>query len=77
MSEPSFPRWLAAVGVFGGVAIALGLPYLTLVHGDGLSATMKMMVIVLALAAGGTLVRAGQSPADSDVVRRDSQRRVT
>jgi hypothetical protein len=49
-----FPRWLAAVGVLGGVAIALGLPYVTLVYGSDLGGA-KVAIIILALIAGCTL----------------------
>lgn len=54
MSEMRFPRWLAAVGVLGGVAIALGLPWITLVYGSDLGGA-KVAIIILALIAGCTL----------------------
>jgi hypothetical protein len=54
MSEMRFPRWLAAVGVLGGVAIALGLPWVTLVYGSDLGGA-KVAIIILALIAGCAL----------------------
>lgn len=70
MREIPLASWLAGLGVLGGVAIALGLPYLTLVHGDALPVTMRLLVIVIALAAGGALVRAGQSKADTEIIQK-------
>ena len=55
MSEIRFPRWLAAVGVFGGVSIALVLPVVVLMLGDDLSATAKLVVVILGLLVGSTL----------------------
>lgn len=52
MNEMRFPRWLAGFGVLGGVAIALGLPWLILVYGGDLSGGAKLTLIILALAAG-------------------------
>jgi hypothetical protein len=49
-----FPRWLAGVGVVGGVAIALGLPWVTLVHGGDLGGA-KVAIIILALITGACL----------------------
>ena len=77
MPETRTSAWRAGLAVLGGVAIALGLPYLTLAHGGGLPVTARLVVIVLALAAGGSLVRVGQSAADADVIRRTHQRRLT
>ena len=47
-----FTRWLAAVGVIGGVAIALVLPYLVLVHGQYLGPRAQILLVVLAILAG-------------------------
>jgi hypothetical protein len=55
MSELRFPRWLAAVGVFGGVMIALILPVVVLMLGDDLSSTAKLVVVTLALIIGACL----------------------
>jgi len=55
MSELRFPRWLAAVGVFGGVSIALVLPVTVLLLGDDLSATAKLVVIILGMIIGSCL----------------------
>lgn len=77
MRETRSSAWLALLGVVGGVGIALGLPYLTMVHGDGLPVAARLLVIALALAAGGFLVRAGQSAAGADVIEKTHQRRVS
>ena len=76
MRETRLTSWLAGLGVLGGVAIALGIPYLTLVHGDELSVTARLLVIVLSLAAGGAIVRAGQSAVESDVVGQNRTRSI-
>ncbi len=55
MNRMRFPRWLAAVGVIGGVAIALGLPYITLVLDGDLSPNAKLAVVILSLLVGATL----------------------
>lgn len=54
-SKLLFTRWLAAVGVLGGVAIALGLPYLVLAHGVGLGGGAQVTLIILALLVGASL----------------------
>jgi hypothetical protein len=76
MNDLRFPRCFAALSVVGGVAIALGLPYLTLVHGDQLPVTARLLVITFALVIGGSLVRVGKSGAETDIARRHAQRRV-
>ncbi len=55
MNEMRFPRWLAGFGVLGGVVIALGLPWLVLVHGGDLSDGAKLTLIILGLAAGSLM----------------------
>lgn len=55
MNEMRFPRWLAALGVLGGVAISLGLSYLVLVHGGDLSSGAKVAMVITGLLAGGVL----------------------
>jgi hypothetical protein len=52
MNEIRFPRWLAAVGVAGGVAIALGLSYIVLTQGGDLSGGAKVALVILALVFG-------------------------
>ena len=54
-----FTRWLAAVGVFGGVAVALVLPYLLLVNGQHLAQLAQIALIVLAILGG--IILAGLS----------------
>lgn len=55
MSEIRFVRWLAAVGVFGGVLIALVLPVVVLMLGEDLSSAAKLTVVILALIGGVVL----------------------
>ena len=55
MSEMRFPRWLAGFGVLGGVAIALGLPWLILVYGGDLSGRAQLTLIILGLLAGSLM----------------------
>ncbi|MGD2116332.1 MAG: hypothetical protein PVG07_14855 [Acidobacteriota bacterium] len=50
--EMRFTRWLAGFGVLGGVAIALGLPWLVLVQGADLADWIKMTLVILGLSAG-------------------------
>lgn len=47
-----FTRWLAAIGVLGGVAIALVLPYFVFTFDHGLSTVAQLFLIVLALLGG-------------------------
>jgi hypothetical protein len=55
MADLRFPRWLAAVGIFGGVMIALVLPVAVLMLGEDLSAIAKLTVIILAMIIGSLL----------------------
>lgn len=55
MNELRFPRWLAAVGVLGGVMIALILPVAVLMLGDDLSSTAKLVIVILGLIIGSCL----------------------
>jgi hypothetical protein len=55
MSTMSFPRWLAGVGVLGGVVIALVLPYIVLIQANGLTSGAKLTLVILALLAGTAL----------------------
>ena len=55
MTDLRFPRWLAAVGVFGGVLIALVLPVAVLMLGDDLSSLAKLAVIITAMIIGSLL----------------------
>ena len=55
MSQFSASSLLGYFGVLGGVAIALGLPWLILVHGFFLSEIARLAVIVLSLLIGGLL----------------------
>lgn len=52
MNQMRYPRWLAALGELGGVVIALGLPYVVLAYGNGLSGSAKVGLIILGLLAG-------------------------
>jgi hypothetical protein len=58
MNEIRFPRWLAGMGVLGGVAIALGFPYIILTLGGDLSEGVKVVLIILGLLGGGILALA-------------------
>ena len=58
MNEIRYPRWLAGIGVLGGVAIALGMAYLVLAFGGDLSGGAKVALIILGLAAGSILALA-------------------
>jgi hypothetical protein len=55
MSELRFPRWLAAIGVFGGVSIALILPVVVLMLGDDFTSGVKLVIIILAMLVGAVL----------------------
>jgi hypothetical protein len=55
MTDVRFPRWLAAVGIFGGVMIALVLPVAVLMLGEDLSAVAELTVIILAMIIGSLL----------------------
>lgn len=46
-------RLVALAGILGGVAIAVGVPWVTLVYGQGLWQVVKLVLILLALVAGG------------------------
>lgn len=46
-------RSMGAIGVLGGVAIALGLPYLVLTFGQGLGPVMQGLIVIGALVIGG------------------------
>jgi hypothetical protein len=50
-----FPRWLATAGILGGVAIALGVPYIVLAYGADLGSGAKTALIILGLIAGSLL----------------------
>jgi hypothetical protein len=55
VSDLRFPRWLASVGVLGGVAIAVALPAVVLMLGDDLTPSAKLVVIILGLLVGAAL----------------------
>lgn len=52
MSEIRFQRWLAGVGLVGGVVITLALPYIVLAYGGDLPGGMKLALVILALLGG-------------------------
>jgi hypothetical protein len=58
MSEMRFPRWLAAVGIFAGMMIALVIPVVVLMVGGDLTPSAKLVVIILALIIGGCVAGA-------------------
>ena len=70
MNTIHFPRWLATVGILGGVAIALGVPYIVLAYGadlgsgevtvqsKGMVALVPASVKQYALEGRGTIYRA-------------------
>ena len=49
-------KLIAVLGIFGGVALAVGLPALVLIHGQALGPTVQVIIILAALAMGGTAV---------------------
>jgi len=52
-------QWfLPATGVIGGVAIALGLPWILLVHGAQLNTAARIVLIFLAVIGGGLITLA-------------------
>jgi hypothetical protein len=55
MNEMYFPRWLAAIGVLGGVVISVGLPYVVLAHGGDLSSGARVAMVITGVLAGGIL----------------------
>jgi hypothetical protein len=55
MNTIHFPRWLATMGILGGVAIAIGVPYIVLVFGGDLGSGAKVALVILSLVAGGLL----------------------
>ena len=55
MNEVRFPRWLAAIGILGGVAIALGSAFVILAYGGDLSGGAKVALVILGLLAGSIL----------------------
>ncbi len=52
MNTIHFPRWLATMGILGGVAIAVLVSYFVLVLGVDLGSGAKVALIILSLAAG-------------------------
>ena len=58
MSEMRFPRWVAAFGVVGGVAIALGFPMIILIQGQDLSDVARIWLSILGLLLGVLLAGA-------------------
>lgn len=58
MSELRFPRWLAGVGIFAGMMIALVIPVVVLMLGQDLTPSAKLVVIILALIIGGCVAGA-------------------
>lgn len=52
-------QWfLPATGVIGGVAIALGVPWIVLVHGSQLNTAAQIVLIFLAVIGGGLITLA-------------------
>jgi hypothetical protein len=58
MTELRFPRWLAGVGIFAGMMIALVIPVAVLMLGGDLTPSAKLVVIILALIIGGCVAGA-------------------
>jgi hypothetical protein len=52
MGEVKFPRWAAAFGVLGGVAVALGFPMIVLMQGQDLSDAARIWLSILGLLLG-------------------------
>ena len=76
MTDPSSSRWPALFGFIGGTALGVGSPYLILTYGSELSMTVRILAIILALAAGGRLARAGRAAATTHLVETNAQRRL-
>ncbi len=55
MSRFSASSLLGYFGVLGGVAIALGVPWLILAYGASFSERARLAIIILALLVGGLL----------------------
>jgi hypothetical protein len=55
MSRFSASGLLGYFGILGGVAIALGLPWIVLAHGASLSEGARLTVVILSLLIGGLL----------------------
>ena len=58
MSTLQFSRWIALVGVFAGMMIALIVPVAVLMVGADLTANAQLIIIVLALLIGGCVAAA-------------------
>lgn len=58
MSTLQFSRWIALVGVFAGMMIALIVPVAVLMVGGDLTSTSKLVIIILALLIGGCVAAA-------------------
>jgi len=58
MTELRFPRWLAGVGIFAGMMIALVIPVAVLMLGGDLTPSAKLVVMILALIIGGCVAGA-------------------
>lgn len=58
MTDLRFPRWLAAVGIFAGMMIALIVPVVVLMVGDDLTPSAKLVIMILALIIGGCVAGA-------------------
>jgi hypothetical protein len=55
MNRIQSPGLLGYLGILGGVGIAIGLPWITLVYGGDLSELTRVALIILALLGGVTL----------------------
>lgn len=58
MSTLQFSRWIALVGVFAGMMIALIVPVAVLMVGGDLAPSAKLVIIILALLIGGGVAAA-------------------
>ena len=51
-----FNKFMAPLGLICGMALALGIPWMTLVYGQHLSGGVQATIIILALLSGGFVV---------------------
>ena len=55
MNKMVFARWLAVLGILGGIVIATGLPFIVLVHGADLGGFARTFLVTIAIGAGAIL----------------------
>ena len=56
MGGVAFNKYMAPLGLICGMALALGIPWMTLVYGQHLSGAVQATLIILGILAGGLVV---------------------